>query len=121
MPEVTATLRLIACAESFSAEEAGALGCDDWPALAALLERELAVVTRLAHGAQGSTLADPSLVERVNALGARYAGLAARLAQARELANEELTQIAHTTRRLQAVCNAYRSAPPGSVRAPLSA
>ncbi|MEN9841531.1 MAG: hypothetical protein RL376_1331, partial [Verrucomicrobiota bacterium] len=42
-----ATLRLLACVESFSHKEEGAVGHDDWSALATILERELALLRGL--------------------------------------------------------------------------
>lgn len=121
MPASPATLRLMACAESFSHAEEGAIGHDDWPALAALLERELAVVTRLSHDARPATEIDPRLLARARSLHARYVALDSRLARARELATAELAEIAQTGRRLHAVRDAYRSAPRTSANAPLSA
>lgn len=83
------------------------VGHDDWPALAALLERELAVIARLADEQAAKSTDDPATLARAAALQARYAALGERVAAARERAGRELEEIHHTGRRLRAVRGAY--------------
>lgn len=101
-----ATLRLLACVEAFAHEEEGAIGHDDWPALAGLLERELAVLTRLAEERAGAP-ADSAAGARAGALRARYAALGERVAEARRRASAELAGLDQAGRRLRAVRGAY--------------
>ncbi len=101
-----ATRRLLACVESFAHEEEGATGHDDWPALASLLEREVAVLTRLAEERAGAP-GDAEASSRADALRARYAVLGERVAEARRLATEELAGLDQAGRRLRSVRGAY--------------
>lgn len=101
------TLRLLACAEAFSHEEDGAIGHDDWPALAALLERELAVLTRLARDGAGPRPDDPRLLAGARTLRARYSALERRIAEARVRAAEELAGLNRAGGRLRSVRGAY--------------
>lgn len=98
------TLRLMACVESFAHQEEGAIGHDDWPALAKLLERELEVVARLATEAPSD---DAALLARAQALRDRYAALSERIDAARQRAQTELNQLGESTRRLRDVRGAY--------------
>ncbi len=101
-----ATRRLLACVEAFAHEEEGAAGHDDWPALAGLLERELAVLTRLAEERAGLP-ADAEASARAEALRARYAALGDRVAEARRRAADELAGLDQAGRRLRSVRGAY--------------
>lgn len=103
------TQRLMACVEAFCHEEEGVIGHDDWPALAGLLERELAVLTRLAADASEPERIDPRLLARARALRERYAALERRTAAARARAAEELSGIDGAGHRLRAVHGAYGS------------
>lgn len=105
------TLRLLACVESFAHEEEGAIGHDDWPALAALLERELAVITRLAAESDGKPAADAATFARAQALRDRYAALGERMDLARVRAERELSELNQSGRRLRAVRGAYAASP----------
>jgi hypothetical protein len=107
------TRRLLACLEAFSHEEDHAACHDDWPALAALLERELALTTRLADGAgttspsDGGVAPSADVLEKVERLRERHRELAARIDAARAAANAELSEMGSARRRLHAVRGAY--------------
>ncbi len=103
-PPSPATLRLLACAEAFGREEDGAVRLEDWPALAELLDRELAVITRLA-GETPST--DPALLARASVLQARYQGLSEIITSAQARVSEELNGLAEASRRARSVQTAY--------------
>ncbi len=102
-----ATLRLLACVESFAHEEEGAVGHDDWPALAGLLERELAVIARLAAEQEDAAPADAATLARAQALRDRYDALDERVAAARLAAERECAELDQSGRRLRAVRGAY--------------
>lgn len=110
-PPSPATLRLLACVEAFAHEEEGAAGHDDWPALAALLERELAVIARLAAEQDGAPPADPATQARAEALRARYAALGQRVGRARAASELERAELERGSRRLRAVRGAYAASP----------
>jgi len=101
------TLRLLACVESFARHEDGAVGHDDWPGLVQILERELALLTRLALEAAAPPSGD--LSARAGALRERYAALSGRLSTARRRDESELSKLGATTRRIRAVKQAYRT------------
>lgn len=103
-PPTSATLRLLACAEAFGREEDGAVGHEDWPALAALLDRELAVLTRLA--AEPPTR-DPALESRAAALAERYQKLGDLVSAAQTRVAAELAELGEAARRARAVQGAY--------------
>lgn len=103
-PPSSATLRLLACAEAFRHEEDGAVGLKDWPALAELLDRELAVITRLA---QETAEPDPALNTRVSALQERYRKLGEIITQAQTQVAADLTSLAEVSRRARTVQTAY--------------
>lgn len=86
------------------------VGHDDWPALAGLLERELAVITRLAEDQRASPVVDAATLARAEALRERYAALGERLTEARARAGRELAEIDQHGRRLRAVRGAYAAA-----------
>ncbi len=98
------TLRLMACVESFSHDEDGAVGHDDWPELARILDRELDLLGRIA---QEEPSTDPALSARAGALSRRYATLSERIAAARARAEAELATIGETTRHIRNVRRAY--------------
>ena len=102
------TLRLLACAESFARQEDGAVGHDDWQGLVGILERELALLTRLATEATAPPTDD--IAQRTGALRQRYATLSDRIAASQQRDQAELAQIGETTRRIRAVKHAYRAA-----------
>lgn len=111
-----AVLRLMSCMEGFAHEEDGAAGRDDWPALARVLERELAVLTRLASergagGAEADAAREAELMARAEALHRRHAALGDRLARARADATAELAEIGATRRRMRSVGGAYATRP----------
>jgi hypothetical protein len=114
-PVSSATLRLLSCVESFSHDEEGAIGHDDWPLLARVLDRELAVLTRLAKEREGVAAGgdgaesepDPELLARAEALHTRYEALAGRLNEAKARASEELSELGARRRQLHAVRGAY--------------
>ncbi len=103
-PPTPATLRLLACAEAFGREEEGAVGHEDWPALAALLDRELAVLTRLAGEAPAR---DPDLEARATALADRYRRLEDVVTAAQTRVARELAELGSAARRARAVQGAY--------------
>jgi hypothetical protein len=103
-PPSPATLRLLACAEAFGREEDGAVEFEDWPALAELLDRELAVITRLAEQAPS---ADPALAARAAVLQERYVRLGEIVTSAQTRVSEELTRLAEASRRARSVQTAY--------------
>lgn len=110
-PSASATTRrLLACVESFAHQEEGAIGHDDWPALASLLDRELAVLTRLAAEAGPESLVDLRARAAAEALRERYTELERRLTEARRRATEEFAELGGTARRLRAVQGAYGQA-----------
>jgi hypothetical protein len=98
------TLRLMACVESFSRHEDGTIGHDDWTGLVSILERELALLTRLACEKPDPT---PALLTRAEALHTHYDQLAARITTAQAQATAEHATLKKTTRRIQAVKHAY--------------
>ncbi|MEO0054873.1 MAG: hypothetical protein RLZZ50_820 [Verrucomicrobiota bacterium] len=100
------TRRLLACVEAFAHEEEGAAGHDDWPALAGILERELAVLTRLAEERAGAP-ADAETSARAEALRDRYAVLGERVAEAHRRTKQELAELDQAGRRLRSVRGAY--------------
>lgn len=114
-PVSLATLRLLSCVEAFAHDEEGAIGHDDWPLLARVLDRELAVLTRLARERDGVAAGgldtepepDPELLARAEALHARYEALAAKVGEARTRAEAELAETHGSRRRLHAVRGAY--------------
>ncbi len=101
--------RLLAGLEACAAEEAGLSALDDWPGLAALAERELALVRRLAEVAAGGG-PDPAgeLTRRVAALQARFTRVQARLAEGRARIEARLGAVRQATVRARAVGGAYR-------------
>ncbi|MFA6286599.1 MAG: hypothetical protein WC661_04375 [Opitutaceae bacterium] len=101
------TLRLMACVESFARDEDGAIGHDDWPALAGILERELALLQRIASE---TPPAEPGLVERATKMRQRYTRLSERILAARIRDAAELAGLGETARRVQAVRHAYARA-----------
>ncbi|NDC73986.1 hypothetical protein EBZ70_01545 [bacterium] len=103
-PPSAVTLRLLACAEAFGREEDGAVGLEDWPALAELLDRELAVITRLAE--QGPAH-DPALTARATVLQERYMRLGEIVTLAQARVSEEMTGLAEASRRARSVQTAY--------------
>jgi hypothetical protein len=107
-PEPGATTRrLLACVEAFAHEEEGALGHDDWPALAALLERELAVLRRLGDGIDPAAAEDARNLAQARKLRERYAALESRIEAARTRAAAELAELDRSGRRLREVRGAY--------------
>jgi hypothetical protein len=94
----------MACVESFARHEDGAVGHDDWPALVQILERELALLTRLAR-----ENVEPSdeLAIRADALHERYTSLSKHIAAARRRDEEELASLGETNRRVRAIKHAY--------------
>jgi len=105
-PSPTA-LRLLACVEALGPEEEGTIGHDDWPGLVAVLERELALLRRLATDRPDSLR---QLAPRAEKLRQRYAGLAARISAAQAQNREELAGLGETTRRMKSVRTAYLKA-----------
>jgi len=100
------TLRLLACTEAFSRQEDGAVGHDDWPGLVGILERELALITRLACETAGPA---DDLADRARALHQRYEKLSDTITAARQRDQAEIVQLGETTRRIRSVKHAYRS------------
>lgn len=100
-----ATLRLLACVESFSHQEEGAVGHDDWSALATILERELALLRGLPDDPARAT--DTALAARAELLRQRYAVLSERIASARARDQAEYATLRETSRRVQGVRQAY--------------
>jgi hypothetical protein len=98
------TLRLLACVESFSHEEEGAVGHEDWRGLSSVLERELAVLRRLAEEKAGD---HAELAPRAEALRRRFGRLSERIEAARVRDLAELASINDTSQRVKAVRHGY--------------
>ena len=98
------TLRLLACVEAFSHEEEGTIGHDDWPGLVSVLERELALLQRIAEEKNPPSRA---VTARAEALNQRYTALSDRISAAQAKAKEEFAQIGESKRRLKDVRQAY--------------
>ena len=106
-PPSPATRRLLACVEAFAHEEEGAIHRDDWPALAAILERELEVICRLGLEQNAAPAEDAATLARAEALRSRYAALGERVDQARARAELERAELKRNSRRLRSVRGAY--------------
>lgn len=100
------TQRLLACIEAFSHQEDGALRRDDWPALAEILQRELAVVHGLVD-AQSSEQPNDALLARVNEVQLRLHRLAEEIVQAKRRHQGELDELNATARHLRAIGSSY--------------
>ncbi|MCX6938299.1 MAG: hypothetical protein NTU80_10455 [Verrucomicrobia bacterium] len=100
-----ATLRLLACVEAFSHQEEGAVGHDDWSALASILERELALLQNLPEDPARHT--DAALAARAQLLRQRYAAMSERIAAARARDETEYSALRETSRRVHGVRHAY--------------
>jgi hypothetical protein len=98
------TLRLMACLESFSHEEEGAIGHDDWAGLAGVLTRELAALRHLALENPG---ARAPLAPRAEKLRQRYARLSARVDEAKARGLAELAALGSTAARVNDVRRTY--------------
>jgi hypothetical protein len=90
--------------ESFSHEEEGTCGHDDWPGLVSVLERELALLQRIAEEKNAPSA---ELTARAEALNQRYTTLSARISEAQTKAKEEFVQLGESKRRLKDVHQAY--------------
>lgn len=101
------TLRLMACLESFAHEEEGAVGHDDWPGLAGVLQRELALLQRIALE---KTESKAPLAPRAEKLRRRYSRLAERLDEARSRGLAELAALGSTAARVNDVRRTYLKA-----------
>ena len=98
------TQRLVACLESFSHQEDGAIGHDDWPALVSILERELILLQRLDQ----ENPADASALKpHTKKLLERFDKMALRIAAAQARDSEELASLSETTKRIHAVRKTY--------------
>jgi len=98
------TQRLVACLESFSHQEDGAIGHDDWPALVNILERELLLLQRLGQ----ENPADVSALKpHTEKLQQRFDKMALRIAAAQARDREELASLSETTKRIHAVRKTY--------------
>ena len=106
-PPSPATRRLLACVEAFAHEEEGAIRHDDWPALAAILERELEVIARLGLEQDAAPANDAATLARAEALRSRYAALGERVERARADAESERAEIERGSKRLRSVRGAY--------------
>jgi hypothetical protein len=91
--------------EAFSHEEEGAVGHDDWSALAAILERELALLQDLPE--DPARHSDEALSARARLLRQRYALLSERIAAARVRDEAEYAKLRETSRRVHGVRHAY--------------
>ncbi len=101
------TKRLVACLESFSHQEDGAVGHEDWPALVDILERELALLQRLTQ----ETPADsPALKPHTEKLQQRFDKMALRIAAAQARDSEELAKLGETTKRIHGMRKTYLKA-----------
>lgn len=100
------TQRLLACVEAFSHQEDGALRRDDWPALAALLQRELEVVHGLVDAQSGEPPND-ALAARVHQVQLRLRRLDEEIVQAKQRHQTELDELNATARRLRTIGSSY--------------
>jgi hypothetical protein len=101
------TQRLVACLESFSHQEDGAMGHEDWHGLVNILERELALLQRLAQEKPADAAA---LKPHTEKLQQRFDKMALRIAAAQARDSEELAQLGETTKRIHGVRNTYLKA-----------
>ena len=107
------TRRLLAALSTCGAEEAGLAGQQDWNGLAALFDRELALLSELAvlrADLPASDPASPEITAQVEALRERYARLQAGMAATHAEQKKEYAGLAEAGRRIRAVAGAYRSA-----------
>ena len=98
------TKRLVACLESFSHQEDGAIGHDDWPALVSILERELLLLQRLGQENPANASA---LKPHTEKLQQRFDKMALRIAAAQARDSAELASLSETTKRIHAVRKTY--------------
>lgn len=103
-PPSLTTLRLINCLESLSAEEAGALGREDWYGLAQLFERECALIGQLSRQPDR---VEPLIAARAHTLSERYRELDLELNLRRKSIDQELIQLREAGHRTQGVQAAY--------------
>ncbi len=121
MPSTThTTRRLLACLEAHGFDEEGLIGREDWPALSALFDRELALLNRLAlerasapratasTAAATETETDAEVMARAEALRLRFSRIQDVLLAARDRADSELRQLQQAGQRVRAVHTAYR-------------
>lgn len=100
------TQRLLACLEAFAHQEDGAFRRDDWPALAEILQRELAVVHGLVD-AQSSEQPNDALSVRVDQVQLRLHRLEREIVQAKRRHQAELAELNATARRLRTIGSSY--------------
>ena len=101
------TKRLLACLESFSHEEDGVIGHDDWAGLVNILDRELLLLQRLAHE---KPAASPAFKQHAEKLQQRFDKMALRIAAAQARDSEELAKLSETTKRIHGVRKTYLKA-----------
>jgi hypothetical protein len=106
-PLSPASLRLVACLETFEHDEAGAVAQGDWAGLVAILEREGLLLTRLAQEKPSEAQLLKPHVER---LAQRLARLSASIEVAKAQNTQELASLGESTQRMHAVRNAYLKA-----------
>ncbi len=100
--------RLLSCAEALGLEEEQALANQDWPALAELLERELAVLARLGDAGERPPREHPADSSAARRLEQRLSDFSRRIEAARAAAHAELSSLGSARRRMSAVREAYR-------------
>jgi hypothetical protein len=98
------TQRLVSCLESFSHQEDGAMGHEDWHGLVSILERELALFQRLA---QEKPTEASALKPHTEKLQQRFDKMALRIAAAQARDSEELAKLGETTKRIQGMRKTY--------------
>ena len=98
------TQRLLACLESFSHQEDGAVGHDDWPGLVGILERELALLQRLAQEKPTEAAALKPHAEKLNQ---RFEKLAQRIEAAKTRDAQEFASLGETAKRVHGVRKTY--------------
>lgn len=101
---VSTTQRLLSCLEVFRGEEDGAVGHEDWAALAEIFARECKVIDRLALEADR---VPPRELGRVRAVQARHAAIFRHLKHRQERLGAELNTLRQAQFRSQAVRGAY--------------
>ena len=98
------TKRLLAALESFSHQEDGAIGNDDWAGLVNILDRELLLLQRLAQEKPAET---PEFKQHAEKLSQHFDQVAQRIAAAKARDIQELISLRETTKRMHAVRKTY--------------
>jgi hypothetical protein len=108
------TPRLLHGLESLLGDETGAIHCEDWEELAALLSRQIPLVTQLADQSEKDSL---PYLRRISQLQSRYRRLQEIIATQQEKLQEELYELNQAAMRRRAISSTYaRKASSGNQR-----